>query len=463
MKTFWTRTIKLDGLSRQRVPIMGVAALLVLFCHMQFTIPPSLGVFIGIRSLSSCSVDIFFLLSGLGIRFALCKYSVGEFYRKRLLRILPTFFAVVLLVHAVLMPLMGKWTSWADLLFKLTTLDYFIHNEQTLWYVGAILLFYLFSPLYHRLFSRAADKVRFGIAGVGVALLVSVAASFALNALGIEHLMLVLARLPVYLLGYWVGYLIEQGKSLPLWSLAVAFVLGLAGMIVQQTCFTLEFSEAYGILWYPFLCFVLPFCLLLARGFDKIPAWLRAPFGFCGKHSLSLYLFNIPVYYQLGDLLYRLYEHTGFMLFGPHFNYQYFFLEWKYYLLAVPCNILLAFLLDTAIAWVERGLRNLRRPKPSPLPQSDGTSDGSAPGQVLSRTPAPETATEVAEAPAPETAEELAPKAAENASSLEEPDAESSAVSAASSDAPSVGTAVERGATSAERFKKREEGGDKRR
>lgn len=77
-------------LSKYRTVIMGFAALWILYFHSYALIFKSIPI-LGeieefIRKIGFCGVDIFFFLSGIGLTFSIKKYSIKEFYYKRIKR-----------------------------------------------------------------------------------------------------------------------------------------------------------------------------------------------------------------------------------------------------------------------------------------------------------------------------------------------------------------------------------------
>ena len=110
--------------------------------------------FYGLRRCGNVGVDIFLFLSGVGLWFSWVKTpDVLRFYRRRLLRIVPTWIVVA---TAFYMPdYLGARRfsrSLVDLIGDITiNWDFWLHDELTFWYVPAIMALYLVAPWYMRL------------------------------------------------------------------------------------------------------------------------------------------------------------------------------------------------------------------------------------------------------------------------------------------------------------------------
>ena len=91
-----------------------------------------------ITSIGYGGVDIFFLLSGIGLFHSFSKnQSLKQFYLKRLVRIFPTYLIVVL----VMMLTSGSF-ELRTFLLKVSTLGYWFDSDYFDWYIPSLLMFY---------------------------------------------------------------------------------------------------------------------------------------------------------------------------------------------------------------------------------------------------------------------------------------------------------------------------------
>ena len=80
-------------ISQARQMCMGAAMLMVVFFHSSIELQSEFGKFM--KEMGDIGVDIFFVMSGLGIYYSLYKnIDIKQFFQKRLIRILPAYLIV---------------------------------------------------------------------------------------------------------------------------------------------------------------------------------------------------------------------------------------------------------------------------------------------------------------------------------------------------------------------------------
>lgn len=160
-----------------------------------------------INSLGYCGVEIFLLLSGMGLVYAIHKQNLLQFYIRRFLRIYPSFwiwFTISTLVR-------NDSMTWMDYLGRITF--YSNWTEDLLaykWYVAVILMLYLWFPLYYFFLRNVKYPTIF------TALLI--VAEFCLTSILYDYirsdLFLFLNRIPIFLMGVLAGhYCVEYEKN----------------------------------------------------------------------------------------------------------------------------------------------------------------------------------------------------------------------------------------------------------
>ena len=221
-------------LSRHRVPIMGVAALLIIFYHAEWQSAPFP---LGLLSVEGqLGVDLFVFMSGFGLAHALRKRPSPQIYwRSRLRRLLPAYYAWFLLMLAVAAGMAVFLHAQADylhwFLLHVFPLGVWMNRQPEAWYVSAALGYYALAPLFYFLLEhsrrpRAAAAVLVLLTGV---LLPSVS--------GMDGVWIAVMRIPALAVGLTVGLAEERGVSsrsglVCLAGLALAGVLaGLGGSL----------------------------------------------------------------------------------------------------------------------------------------------------------------------------------------------------------------------------------------
>lgn len=264
--------------SRHRAFIYGFAAMWVLLFHMDFHCPEGL-IFAPLRwikNTGNCGVDIFCLLSGMGLYRSFAKdEKVAAFYARRFSRVfLPAF--IVIALNAALRSDGGI----ADYLGRISVLGYWA-GAPVLWYAPFILTMYLIYPIFYHINKRASRGMRLVLA---CALIFPVAAKFAAPewAAHVEH---AISRVPAFVIGCMLAPRIkDETKINILWMP----LLLLPYAALQLTGYRL--AERYS---YIFLAaFMIVALVKIAEAFTrgKLRRTAYKFMAFMGGMSLELYL-----------------------------------------------------------------------------------------------------------------------------------------------------------------------------
>ena len=184
--------------------------------------------FYGLRRCGNVGVDIFLFLSGVGLWFAWTKTpSVSHFYRRRLIRILPTW--LICSTAFYLPDYLGAQRfskNVVDLLGDITiNWDFWLHDELTFWYVPAIMLLYLIAPWYMRLIRRYPTYRWLPL--LMVVWCVMVQWVLPIHAV-VGHLEIFWSRVPIFFIGINMGEMVRSRRQLPpdaVWLLLITFLM----------------------------------------------------------------------------------------------------------------------------------------------------------------------------------------------------------------------------------------------
>ena len=219
----------LSLISRYRTPLMGFAALWVLFFHEWRSLFGDSILGQAERFMTGMGyfgVDIFFFLSGMGLIYAIGKYSTLEFYKRR--------FGRILIPGVLALTLRALLVGW-DLKFYFATLVGYhfwtLYIYTSMWFYFAIMTLYLLFPLYYRVFCKVKNKYLFTAA-------VLIVWYFLSNALyGIQRFDLYgfTNRIPIFLTGVLAGSMLRDKKEISFtWvHLILCFVLLAVGFYVN--------------------------------------------------------------------------------------------------------------------------------------------------------------------------------------------------------------------------------------
>lgn len=133
----------LKDISVHRSAIMGISIIAILLFHQDFVSSFPLNMF---HYFGYWGVDVFLLLSGMGLVNSLHKYPIRIFYRRRLLRLLPScFFCGIIKCFTFLV--IGTFIIIPN---NFNFINGFSLFSLDLWFIRAILVYYLLSPWLHK-------------------------------------------------------------------------------------------------------------------------------------------------------------------------------------------------------------------------------------------------------------------------------------------------------------------------
>ncbi len=280
-------------ISHYKSHLMGIAVLIVVYGHLlyyhsglmnyedlNFTEWYTLG-----------SVEMFMFVSGFGIYQSLLhRRDANAFYLRRLGRLLPAYLPVMLAWCGVNL-LAGKMRV-GEAVGNLTAMGWWFQTgNQFNWYVPAILVLYLLSPIFFDCIQRKRTAWAF-------------AALVILNIAGWRsNLLMAVSRFPTYLLGMYFGSRYAEGKEPTKKEIALWTVAGLAAMAAVPYFFLVgrRYLWYYGMYWNLFFVST-PFCMFfttkaLALQDRCVPGrWVNRFFSFIGVRSFEIYLCHLALY-----------------------------------------------------------------------------------------------------------------------------------------------------------------------
>lgn len=288
-------------LSTHREALMGLAILWIMLFHAEVVFPVWLKPLTWLHEIGYGGVDIFIFLSGLGLYYAMAKDPrTGRFYRNRFVRILPTYWAVILLATAMEYVLLHRHTPLRELWFILSTTGFWINAAKFDWYIPSLVALYLLFPLFFRAFRH------YGARATGIVVVFGLALSFVLVPSPLTYLLIFTTRIPLFVLGAQAGYMIREGRMIvnspaaflagaaKPWVQWVLFLTGLGLLAAAFVCFAPDARWRNGTWWYPFILITPALCngvaaVLRGGRLERALAW-------CGRYSLEIYLVHTLVF-----------------------------------------------------------------------------------------------------------------------------------------------------------------------
>ncbi|MBR2528242.1 MAG: acyltransferase [Blautia sp.] len=327
--------------SSERKAIMGLAILWIMFFHCSGDYR-SIPVIAGIKHFGNLGVEIFLLLSGVGLYYSaqnlhsgLGKNWIIEFYKKRFIRILPP--TIICLLPWYLYLYNGQDTNPLRVFLDITSLSFWIDGKNRGWYVALTIVLYSFYPLLYCLVVKSNPKKLFYCIFLIVSDIFLNTAIALFNPDWFEMVNLALCRAPIFIAGCFLAPLVRDGRKQkclpPICSLAIPFLVFILLRFMGAV-------RAYGM--WRYLYAVLGFCasVILVLLFHTVhEKWISRFFGFFGEYTLELYL-----------------THTQFLTVFEHHLKPMLSIK-TINVLAVGCSIITAIIVHEGITYVKRTVR----------------------------------------------------------------------------------------------------------
>jgi peptidoglycan/LPS O-acetylase OafA/YrhL len=259
--------------------LKGVAILLIILYHAG-----------GVLGLSSAphgeiGVDMFVILSGIGLALSRDTSGAGRFLLRRFWRIYPAYWIVLsafLLGDALLL---GRRFSAADILLHYLGIQgwfgdfYALSINDSFWFVTLIVTLYVLYAVLRPLARRPDQLLLWGFV---VSLLLAVYHYRTRQLIGFDHLS---HRIPGFFLGLLAGRLMREGRL----DLPLSAALGAALLVLFYAPYTQNFI--FASVWVG-VGLMAGYAFLLR---PYLGPGLRGALGFLGARSLEIFLLHQPL------------------------------------------------------------------------------------------------------------------------------------------------------------------------
>lgn len=286
MNSYRTHESLKELISSNRSFIMGCAMIAIMLFHQQFFTDNLL--IRGFHLFGYWGVDVFLLISGLGIISSLQRNSTKQYFKNRANRLVPTCLFVGLSKYLLMQAGFINFAAYNDNAALIIT-------ELSMWYIYAIVVYYILAPLIYRLLQRYKFRVV-----VGACLL-----SFLLSYIPFEsssyylvsRASMVVERLPVFVLGMYLG-LYPTSKLSPRAIIGYGLIPLIVAVATRLTAF-----PGYERALYLALTFAAPALCLIAATARRWVHTIRLDgvVGYFGRLSLQFYLWHGFVFLNINE------------------------------------------------------------------------------------------------------------------------------------------------------------------
>lgn len=214
-------TFNTNELSNYRYTFMVGSMFLIALYHGFFRLPGISWIFMN----GNIGVDVFLFFSGYGLFFSLSKHSLHQYYRRRIIRIIP-YYLPLMIAHCCI-----ENYSIKETIFACLTLRYWILNEFYMWFVPAIIFLYFLAPILMYLYKKY---------GATVLLLMAILSFFVSYIFKSPAKLLLFCRIPVFIVGMYFGSLSAKHKTLSQTQCRV--LISIAAILIVYIVFNAEYA-----------------------------------------------------------------------------------------------------------------------------------------------------------------------------------------------------------------------------
>ena len=290
-----TKNFKISIISEKRKEIMGVSILLIILFHSSFELSNYIlnSIFVFFKDLAQIGVDIFLFLSGLGCYYSMYKdNNTLHFYKKRLLRIFPTYIICVFVRMVIEILLFNS--HFIPLVIVYSLISFFVYNILSVWFISAIVTCYIFFPLIYSIILNKRQFFNFLLClSLFIPLIVSIICkNFDIKVPVSNEIFFV--RIPVFLFGVVCGKRINDKAIIKFqkYKVSIIFLMFMILILINK-----KFNPYKTLLFTRWLFnFVVP-CLIVLIGYALKWVELKcnvvvSVLGYFGEITLELYLLH---------------------------------------------------------------------------------------------------------------------------------------------------------------------------
>lgn len=215
-------------ISKFKKELMGIAILFIMFTHSTLVMNNHYAreIYDAIKLFTRVGVDIFFMLSGMGLYYSMKNDSnILGFYKRRFERLIPP--CIIVAVCWAIISIGMSWETAESFVRKYSLITFYTQAEYSAWFVAAIIALYIVYPLIYKL-AEKNKKALFWL--VPIIWLVSFAISFAdkyQTLQGVNNTFI--ARIPSFVFGTVIAINIENDRTLRLRN---AFIVLAASVVI---------------------------------------------------------------------------------------------------------------------------------------------------------------------------------------------------------------------------------------
>lgn len=294
--------LNLKYISKYRSAILGLAIIEIVIFHfcadcttaVEYTgnqlIYKLAKIYVSV--LGSVGVEFFVLLSGIGLYYSFSKdFDIKSFYKRRIIKIIPAY-AIIGGVLWFIRDIIVLRESIGVFLSDVSLVSFWTHGNTLVWYVAFCLFIYALCPLiYYLLFYQNKQRISSLIGIISTVLLIMII-SYVFNIGCIKQLEIALERVPIFVVGLYIGKNVKEEKNIQTKYLIIMMILFVMGFSLSRAL-TEGFLNRFAIAIYAFVLLV-----IIANLLDRISSKSKIVIKMLnnvGGYSLEVYLSHVMI------------------------------------------------------------------------------------------------------------------------------------------------------------------------
>lgn len=294
-----------EYLSKYRNVLMGLQIILIIIFHFTedaYSVRDSHLIYLFYKYIRSSGVDMFLLLSGIGLYFSWKRKPEAKvFYIKRFTRILIPYF-IIAVPAWIWLDIFYEYKGWTVFVQDLFFITFFTEGTRWFWYILIASFCYWIFPYVYTVVETTADRIS---AQMRV-LLLCVTSTVIVMLLQLysnelyKYMSIAVTRIPAFLIGVLIGKAVYEKRKVTVSRVCLMAVLA----VVIAWPFQMVSSKIIGVYSRAFLNYVLSLVFVLILAYlsgrksmiaNKLHGITVTVFSWFGKYTLELYLIHVMV------------------------------------------------------------------------------------------------------------------------------------------------------------------------
>lgn len=310
-------------LSKYRGLLMGISVITVLVLHLGMfrnTYHYGYNRFFELfcRYVSSSGVDVFLLLSGIGLYFSFKKNSnLKDYYIKRYTKIFVPYLTICVVASIFRFIAFDVPNNVKDLLLNLSFINAIFEGEGWFWYIYAILAFYLMFPAIYHYFDVEDDNVRL------TRLLTLVSFVLIILEMLFSHLYSIFInldkffmRIPVFIIGVYLGKKVYNKDKIKVRDIIIMILNLFFVYLIRRSKGSIIIRPLHAVINISllFLGIIILDYIRNNKIINKICSLFIKILEFIGKYSLEIYLIHVALSFIFLDADIKIYTYSNYVI-----------------------------------------------------------------------------------------------------------------------------------------------------